>query len=98
MEKYYNPNTKKTEGLFESLNPVYRVCYINPLVGNKGESVWVTLEAENEDDAKIKAMNIEEFTKHIWKKYYDQKYLTAYKPTGLYVIGKVEYYEGDPRL
>lgn len=98
MNKYYNPNTKKTERLFESLNPVYRVCYSNPQVGYKGEAVYITIEAENEDDAKIKAMNNDEFTKHIVGKYYDRKYLEAYKPNGLYVIGKVEYFQGDPRL
>lgn len=97
MNKYFNPKTKKQEKLFETLNPVYRVCYENPLVGNRGECVYITLEAENEDDAKIKAMNNEEFTKYIWGKYFDKKYLKAYKPTGLYIIGKVEYYEGDPR-
>jgi len=97
MEKYFNQEAKKTEGLFETLNPVYRVVYKNPIVGNRGESVYITLEANNEEQAKEKAMQNKEFTGYIFMKYFDGKYLKAYKPTGLYVIGKVEYFEGDPR-
>jgi len=98
MEKYFNKKTKKTERLFDTLNPVYRVVYQNPLVGNKGEAVYITLEAENEDMAKDKAMKNKEFSGYIFMKYFDKKFLKAYKPIGNYVIGKVEYYEGDPRL
>jgi hypothetical protein len=98
MNKFFNPITKKMEKLFETLIPVYTVCYENPLVGNKGESVYITLEAEDENDAKIKAMNNDEFTSYIQGKYFNRKYLKAYKPTDLYVIGQVKYYEGDPRL
>jgi hypothetical protein len=96
--KYFNPKTKKTQKLFDTLNPVYKVRYENPLVGDKGEAVYITLEANNEEEAKDKAMLNKEFTKHIFMKYYDRKYLQAYKPIGNYVIGKIEYFSGDPRL
>ena len=29
---------------------------------------------------------------------FDMKYLDVYKPTGNYIIGQVNYYEGDERL
>jgi hypothetical protein len=97
MEEFYNPKTKKTEYLFETLNPVYEVKYENIDTGDYGEAVYVVLEADNEEDAKDKAMENNEFAKHIVMKYYDRRYLDAYKPTGLYIIGKVRYFEGDPR-
>ena len=96
MEKYFDPKTKKTQGLFETLNPVYTVKYENPTTG-EGEYVKITLEADNEEEAKNKAMKNKEFVDHIFMKYYDNNYLQAYKPIGIYVIGKMEYYEGDPR-
>jgi len=88
MNKYFNPNTRKTEELFTTLNPVYQVWY----KGDKGDHVYIILEAKNEDDAKIKAMNNQEFTSHILGKYFDRKYLTAHKPNELYVIGEIKYY------
>jgi hypothetical protein len=96
--KYFNPKTGKTQKLFDTLNPVYTVRYMNHLVGDKGEAVYITLEANSEEEAKDKAMANKEFTKYIFMKYYDRKYLTAYKPQGNYVIGKIQYFEGDPRL
>jgi hypothetical protein len=96
--KYFNPKTGKTQKLFDTLNPVYTVRYVNPYVGDKGEAVYITLEANEEEEAKDKAMLNKEFTKHIFMKYYDRKYLTAYKPSGNYVINKVQYFSGDPRL
>jgi hypothetical protein len=96
--KVFNLKTKKTENLFETLNPVYQIRYSNPIYGNIDEFVVITLEADDEKQAKIKAMNNQEFTSHIEGKHYDIEYLTAFKPKGLYVIGKVEYYEGVPRL
>jgi hypothetical protein len=97
--KYYNPKTKKTQKLFEDpLQNVWMVRYQNPYVGNKGEALYLVVEASSKEAAKHLAMVNEEFTKHIFMKYYDEKYLTVYKPMGNYVIGKVIYFEGDPRL
>lgn len=99
MKKYYNPKNKKIEPLFETLNPVFRVsCCHEPVIGDKGAAVYLIVEATDEEQAKDKAMLNPEFTKHIRTKDFNRKYLDAYKPSGLYVIGKVEYYEGDPRL
>jgi len=95
MNKYFNPITNKTERLFESLNTVYTVSYFNPKVDGDNDYLRITIESENEDEAKIKAMNNDEFTKHIKGKYFDRKYLKVSIPTGLYVIGKVEYYNED---
>lgn len=97
MNKYYNPSEKKTENLFETLNPVYSVTYENPNFGNRGEYVSMVVEGKNEDEAKDNAMKNEEFSKHIFMKYFDKKHLKAEKPMGLYVIGKVNYYEGNSR-
>lgn len=96
--QYFNPKTKKTQMLFEELTPVWTVCYKNHEVGWKGEAVYITLEAENEAMAKDLAMESKTFTKYIQMKYYKRKYLSAYPAIGNYVIGKVEYYEGDERL
>jgi hypothetical protein len=98
MKKYYNPKTKKLEDLFKDLNPVYGVRYENPLFGDKGNSVSIILEADNEDEAKIKAMKIDDFTKHISEKDFDPKYLSVFIPEGLYVIGNTEYFDGDSKL
>lgn len=95
---YTNRETGKAQKLFDILVPVYTVSYINPLVGDKGEALYLTLEANSEEQAKELAMQNQEFTGHIFMKYYDKKYLTAYKAKGNYVIGKVDYYSGDPRL
>ena len=97
--KFYNPKTKKTQKLFEDpLQDVWQVRYQNPLVGDKGECLYLVVEASDMEFAMNKAMANEEFTSHIYMKYYDKRYLTAYKPMGNYVIGKVIYFEGDPRL
>jgi hypothetical protein len=95
---YFNPTTGKMGKLFDILNPVYTVCYKNHEVGDKGEAVYITLEANTEEHAKELAMLNKEFTKHIYMKYYNKKCLDAYRATGNYVIGKVNYYSGDPRL
>ena len=96
--KFYNPKTKKTQKLFEDpLQDVWQVRYQNPLVGDKGECLYLVVEASDMEFAMNKAMANEEFTSHIYMKYYDKRYLTAYKPMGNYVIGKVIYFEGDPR-
>jgi hypothetical protein len=99
MEKYFNPKNQKTEELFTSLNPVYSVsCHNEPVIGDKGAAVYLIVEAENEEQAKDKALLNHEFTKHIRMKDFNKKWLSVYKPSGLYVIGKVDFYEGDPRL
>ena len=97
--KFYNPKTKKTQKLFEDpLQDVWQVRYQNSLVGDKGEALYLVVEANDKETAKHLAMANEEFKSHIFMKYYDEKYLTAYKPMGNYVIGKVVYFEGDSRL
>lgn len=96
--KYYNPKSENMEELFDKLNTVYTVCYQNHEVGWKGEALYITLEAENQEQAKNIAMLNPEFTEHIDIKYFNRKCLSAFKPKGNYVIGKVEYYEGDERL
>lgn len=89
--KYYNPKSKKMEDMWETLVPVYTVRYEMP----EGKMVYITLEAQNEEEAKDKAMVNPKFIEHIPIKDFDREYLTAYKPSGLYVIGRVEYFEGD---
>jgi hypothetical protein len=101
MEKYYNPKSKKIEPIFESLNPVFKVCCRTPniVVGDKGCAVYFIVEARDEEDAKDKVMLNNEFTKHLnMKNFKRNMHLDVYRPTGLYVIGQVDYHEGDPRL
>ena len=102
MKKYYDPQTKKQhDDLFEELNPVFTVCCTNDNIvnGDKGCAVYINLEAKDEEDAMNKAIRHKEFMSHIHdKKNFNKKYLSVYKPTGIYVIGVVKYYEGDPRL
>ena len=96
--RYYNPESQDTQKLFDKLIPVWNVTYKNPSVGYKGEGLYYTVEAKDADEAKSKALANMEFTKHIAMEFYDSRYLTAFTPIGIYVIGKVEYFEGDPRL
>jgi len=93
MKTYFNPIGKKMEGLFESLNPVFTVKYENSPIENKSGTVYITLEAENEEQAKDKAMVNPEFIQYIQMESFDRENLNAYKPVGLYVIGRVEYFE-----
>lgn len=99
--KVFNPKTKKNQDLFETLIPVFTVGCTNDNIvnGDKGCAVYINVSAENEELAKNLALANEEFMSHIHdQKNFDKKYLVAFKPTGSYVIGKVSYYEGDPRL
>jgi len=99
--KVFNPKTKKNQDLFETLIPVFTVGCANDNIvnGDKGCAVYINVSAENEETAKNLAMSNDEFMSHIYdKKKFDRKYLAAFKPTGNYVIGRVTYYEGDPRL
>jgi len=99
--KVFNTKTKKTQDLFETLIPVFTVCCTNDNIvnGDKGCAVYINVSAENEEQAKELALANEEFMSHIYKKdEFDKKYLKTFKPTGNYVIGKVQYFEGDPRL
>jgi deoxyribodipyrimidine photolyase len=100
MKKYFNPKEKKMEDLFETLCPVFSVSCRTPNVvnGYKGAAVYINVEAKDEEEAMNKAIANPEFTKHIHMKDFERKYLETYKPTGLYVIGRVEYFEGDERL
>ena len=93
--EYHNPNTKKSEKLFDTLIPVYDVKYANPVHGWKGESVSIILEADNEQAAIDKAIKNEEFINYIDMKHFDKNYITVHKPIGNYVIGKVNHYKGD---
>jgi hypothetical protein len=97
---YTNPKTGKAQKLFDTLLPTYTVCIRNKniLDGYKGCSVYITVAALNMEDAKDKAMENEEFTKHIKVKEFNRKYLSVYNPTGNYKIGEVIYFEGDERL
>lgn len=98
--KVYNKKTKKTQDLFETLIPVFTVCCTNDNIvnGDKGCGVYINISADNEELAKELAMENEEFMSHIRKEEFDKKYLNTFKPTGNYVIGRVQYFEGDPRL
>lgn len=96
--KYTNRETGKTQKLFDVLNPVYTVRYINPTCGDKGEALYMTVAAETPEKAIKWAMSKKEFINHINMKYYSEKYFEVYPATGNYVIGKILYYEGDPRL
>jgi hypothetical protein len=95
---YTNPETGKTQRLFDVLTPVYTVRYINPTCGDKGEALYMTVAAETPEKAIKWAMSKKEFVNHITMKYYSEKYFEVYPATGNYVIGKILYYEGDPRL
>ncbi len=79
---------------------VYTVRYADPMRGNKGECVYITLYADSEEQAKDMAMENMEFVKHIYMKGYDRKYLTAFEPSEYKFseLRKVIYYEGDERL
>ena len=99
--KVFNPKTKKNQDLFETLIPVFTVgCTNDNMVnGYKGCSVYINVSAEDEESAKELAMKNEEFMSHIHNDVkLEKKYVKAFKPVGNYVIGKVEYYEGDERL
>ena len=93
--KYYNPKTKKSQKLFETLLPVYNVKYANPVHGWKGETVDIVLDADNEQDAIDKAMKNQEFINYIDMNHFDKNYITVHKPIGNYVIGKVNHFKGD---
>lgn len=79
---------------------IFQVRYANPLVGDKGEALYYTCKAFNSDDAKRQAMNNNEFLDYIYLKHFNGKYLVAYKidDDREHLIGKVEFYTGDPRL
>lgn len=79
-------------------NDIWRVRYENPLVGYKGEAVYITLVANSEEEAKERAMKNEKFVGHIFMKYFEEKYLDAYQVKTDYQINYVQYFEGDPRL
>jgi len=98
--EYLNPDTGKTQKLFDenTLIPTWTVKYEDPTRGNKGEAVYMTVSAKDEWDAKTKALAYGEFTQHLTPEFWELRYLTAYKAEGNYIIGKVEYFEGDPRL
>ena len=79
---------------------IWKVRYSNPLVGDKGEALYYTCKARNDKHAITQAMRCNEFMDKIYMKHFDFKYFDAYKPKHpkKEEIGKVEYFEGDPRL
>ena len=97
---YQNPETGKLDTLFneDNLIPTWTVKYEDPTTGNKGEAVYITVSAETEWEAKTQALGTGEFTKHLTPEFWELKYLSAYKASGNYKIGEVQYFEGDPRL
>lgn len=100
MKKFYNPRKQRNEeDLFDDSVPVFSVsAHDNAVNGYKGAAVYLNVEAENEDQAKEKALKNKEFIQHLNEGYKDKKYLSTHEPSGLFVIGRVEYFEGDPRL
>lgn len=78
----------------------YQVRYANPLVGDKGEALYYTCKAFSTEDAKHQAMCNGEFVGYIYMKHFDKKYLIAYKieDDKEHLMGKVQYFTGDPRL
>jgi len=95
---YQDLDTGKLNTLFENLVPTWTIRYEDPTRGNKGEAVYYTISANTEDEAKTLALANPEFTQHILPEHFEKRYLTAFEASGNYVIGKVEYFEGDPRL
>lgn len=99
--QYYNPETQKKQTLFEKLIPVFTVACVNDNLvnGDKGCAVYITVEAEDMEHAKDKAMLNEEFMSHIYDRpNFHRDSLRVHEPHGNYVLGKVLYFEGDPRL
>jgi hypothetical protein len=101
--KVFNPKIKRNQDLFEieNLCPVFAVCCRTPdvVIGDKGAAVYLNVEACNEEEAIEKALLNKEFTTHLRMERFDKdKHLDVYTPSGLYVIGRVDYFEGDPRL
>jgi hypothetical protein len=96
---YTDSKTGKPQKLFGKLLSVYGVrCSETITIGDKGCSVNMNVAANSEEEAITKVMKNKDFTKHIRMKNFDRKYLSIYRPVGNYVIGKVNYYEGDERL
>jgi hypothetical protein len=79
---------------------IWTVCYENSIVGYKGEALYYTCKALTDKDAINQAMRCEEFFSKIYMKHFDFKYFKAFKPQYPQKdeIGKVQYFEGDPRL
>lgn len=101
LPKPAEPKKKKEKRGKEILpfsEDIWMVKYSNPFVGYKGEAVYIAVNAENEEQAKDEAMEHGKFTSHIFMKYFDKKYLTAYKAKRDEIVGRVQYFEGDPRL
>lgn len=98
--KYINKETGKAQELFdeETLVPTWTVRYADPNTGNKGEAVYITVSAKDEQTAKTEALGCSAFNQHITPEFYDSRYLCVYPATGNFKIGEVKYFEGDPRL
>ena len=99
----FNKDTGETQRLFDekTLIKSYLVSVTNDNIvnGDKGCAVFIVVSAEDLDHAKDKAMLCEEFMKHISdRKTFERKHLQVSVAQGSYVIGKVQYFSGDPRL
>ncbi len=86
MKSYFNTKIRKLQGLFDTLVPVFQVRYENP-----DSVILLTVEANTVEEAKAKALQNKEFTDLIVLEQYSEKHLYAYKPEGLYVVGKIEF-------
>jgi hypothetical protein len=97
-EYYVRDNGELT--LRSQPHDVFVVMYENPLVGYKGNMVTYCLRARDDREAMRQALLNTDFQNKINMANFDKKYLTAYKPKIYKVdeIGKINYYEGDPRL
>jgi len=96
MEKYFNPKTKRNQDLFEidSLCPVFEVIYKTP----NESTVSIIVEAKDEEEAIDKSILNQEFIGHIDGTFDKENDLDVRTPTGLYVIGRVNYYDGGSKL
>ena len=92
---YTNPETGKTQRLFDTLLPSYTVRYENP---NNGGVVYITVSAKDETEATNKAMHNKEFYSHVQIQFFKKEYFNVYKALGNYVIGKVICTDSEAKL
>jgi hypothetical protein len=93
--KYINPETGKSQKMFDILLPSYTVRYENP---NNGGVVYITVSAKDETEATNKAMHNKEFYSHVQIQFFKKEYFNVYKALGNYVIGKVICTDSEAKL
>jgi len=76
---------------------IFNVRYTSDC-GWKGEALWYTINAVDENAAIKKAMSNPDFTKHIHMPRFNKKFLSCYIPTHNVKLGEIFYFEGDERL